>query len=77
MPIILRTCPPTPDEALAIARDITRTLTGHAMHKAFDKASNEILRGLGFGDFVALFEIATSGYHDGSATIKTLESDNG
>jgi hypothetical protein len=64
MPITLRTCQPTPEAAELLARDITRTLTGHAMHKAFDRASNEILRGLGFGEFVAEFERATEGYHD-------------
>lgn len=65
MQITLKTCQPTPEYAAQIARDITRTLKGHAMHKAFDKASNEILRGLGFGEFVAEFERATAGYHDG------------
>lgn len=65
MPITLRTCQPTPEAAALLARDITRTLSGHAMHKAFDKASNDLLRNLGFGEFVAEFERATAGYHDG------------
>jgi len=65
MPITLKTCPPTPAEAAEMAREITRTLSGHAMHKAFDKASNELLSNLGFGEFVAAFELATAGYHDG------------
>lgn len=66
MPITLRTCQPTPEAAALLARDITRTLSGHAMHKAFDQASNAILRDLGFGEFVAAFELATEGYHDGN-----------
>jgi len=66
---------PTPREAAILAKHITRTETGHAMHKSFDKLSNQILRGLGFGDFVDAFERATAGYHDGVIPTDTLKGE--
>lgn len=59
----LKTCPPTPDEAAHMARELTATLTGDALHRAFDKACCELLCNLGFGDFVEEFMKATKGYH--------------
>lgn len=63
MLIISKTCPPTPEEAAQMARELTRTLSGDPLHKAFDKACCEILNSLGFGDFVEGFVTATKGYH--------------
>lgn len=57
----------TPEQAASMARTMTKDLSGSELHKAFDRASNEILRSLGFGDFVDQFMSAVAGYHDGEA----------
>lgn len=61
---ISKTCPPTPAEAKALAEQLTNTLNGDALHKAFDQASNNILSSLGYSDFVDAFLNAVAGYHD-------------
>jgi hypothetical protein len=58
-----KTCPPTPDEAKALAEQLTSNLNGDALHRAFDQASNSLLCSLGYGDFVGAFIAATEGYH--------------
>jgi hypothetical protein len=63
MLITSKTCPPTPDEAKALAEQLTSTLSGDALHKAFDQASNSLLCNLGYSDFVGAFITATGGYH--------------
>ena len=65
---IWKTRPATPVEAAHMASELTRTLSGDPLHKAFDQASNAILSSLGFGDFVAEFERATHGYHSPPAS---------
>lgn len=64
MLITSKTCPPTPDEAKALAEQLTSNLSGDALHRAFDQASNSLLCSLGYSEFVAAFRNATEGYHD-------------
>lgn len=44
-------------------REIVATLPGHAAHRALDLLTNDILRDLGFGDGIEIFEAAVMSWH--------------
>jgi len=59
-----KTCPLTPEEAKALAEQLTTNFSGNMLHKEFDQASNNLLISLGYSEFVNTFKKATEGYHD-------------
>lgn len=57
----------TPDEFAARARAIVETMRGHAAHRAIDLLTNNVLRGLGYGEGIETFEHAVGHWHDDAA----------
>jgi hypothetical protein len=57
----------TPQEFAARARAIVETMQGHAAHRAIDLLTNNVLRGLGYGEGIEIFEDAVGHWHDGEA----------
>ncbi len=49
------------------ARIIAETMRGHAAHRAIDLLSNDVLRGLGYGEGVDIFENAVGHWHEADA----------
>lgn len=48
-------------------REIVANLRGHEAHRALDAASNEVLRSLGYGDGIDIFEQGVRGWHSSAA----------
>ena len=46
------------------ARLIVETMHGHAAHRAIDLLTNDVLRGLGYGEGIDIFENAVAHWHD-------------
>ena len=57
----------TAEEFAIRAREIVATMHGHAAHRAIDLLTNEVLRGLGYGEGIDIFENAVSHWHDADA----------
>ena len=57
----------TPEEFAARARTIVETMRGHAAHRAIDLLTNNVLRGLGYGAGIEVFEDAVGHWHDAEA----------
>jgi hypothetical protein len=49
------------------ARMIVETMQGHAAHRAIDLLTNNVLRGLGYGEGIEIFENAVGHWHDAEA----------
>lgn len=49
------------------ARVIVETMQGHAAHRAIDLLTNDVLRGLGYGEGIDIFEAMVSHWHDADA----------
>lgn len=49
------------------AREIVETMSGHAAHRAIDLLTNDVLRGLGYGEGIEIFESAVGHWHDADA----------
>jgi len=62
---------PTPlmsaEEFADRARQIVETMRGHAAHRAIDLLTNEVLRGLGYGEGIEIFENAVGHWHEAAA----------
>ena len=54
----------TPEQFAARARHIVETMCGHAAHRAIDLLTNNVLRGLGYGEGIEVFENAVGHWHD-------------
>jgi len=46
------------------ARHIVETMKGHAAHRAIDLLTNDVLRGLGYGEGIDIFEAAVGHWHE-------------
>jgi len=46
---------------------IVETMCGHAAHRAIDQLTNDVLRGLGYGEGIEIFENAVGHWHDADA----------
>lgn len=44
-------------------RAITATMHGHAAHQALDLLTNAVLSSLGYGEGIAIFELAVARWH--------------
>lgn len=55
----------TAEEFAARARMIVETMHGHAAHRAIDLLTNDVLRGLGYGEGIEIFENAVGHWHTG------------
>jgi len=55
------------DEFADRARRIVETLNGHAAHRAIDLLTNDVLRGLGYGEGIEIFENAVGHWHEADA----------
>jgi hypothetical protein len=53
----------SPEIFAAQCRRIVETLHGHAAHRALDLLTNDVLRDLGYGEGVAIFEAAVARWH--------------
>lgn len=53
----------TPDQFAGRCRAIVADLRGHDAHRALDLLTNDVLRQLGFGDGVTIFEAAVADWH--------------
>jgi hypothetical protein len=53
----------TPELFASRCRDIVSRLDGHAAHRALDLLTNDVLRALGYGEGVAIFEAAVGHWH--------------
>jgi hypothetical protein len=49
------------------ARMIVQTMRGHAAHRAIDLLTNDVLRGLGYGEGIEIFENAVGHWHQADA----------
>lgn len=49
------------------ARMIVETMCGHAAHRAIDLLTNDVLRGLGYGEGIDIFENAVGHWHEAVA----------
>lgn len=49
------------------ARVIVETMSGHAAHRAIDLLTNDVLRGLGYGEGIEIFEAAVGHWHEADA----------
>lgn len=49
------------------ARMIVETMCGHAAHRAIDLLTNDVLRGLGYGEGIDIFENAVGHWHEAAA----------
>ena len=54
----------TPEEFAERARHIVETMCGHAAHRAIDLLTNNVLRGLGYGEGIEIFEDAVGHWHE-------------
>jgi len=57
----------TPQQFADRARAIVATMRGHAAHRAIDLLTNDVLRGLGYGEGIEIFEAAVGHWHDADA----------
>jgi hypothetical protein len=57
----------TPEEFAERARHIVETMCGHAAHRAIDLLTNNVLRGLGYGEGIETFETAVGHWHEADA----------
>jgi hypothetical protein len=55
--------PISPDAFALRAREIVRTLSGHEAHRALDILTNDVLRALGYGEGIDIFEGAVAHWH--------------
>ena len=46
------------------AREIVETMRGHAAHRAIDLLTNDVLRGLGYGEGIEIFEAQVGHWHE-------------
>ncbi len=53
----------TPELFTARCQEIVATMRGHEAHRALDLLTNDVLRELGFGGGVAIFEAAVTEWH--------------
>jgi hypothetical protein len=53
-----------PEQFAARCREIVETSAGHEAHKALDFLTNDVLRDLGFGEGIAIFEAAVARWHE-------------
>jgi hypothetical protein len=62
---------PTPlmsaEEFAERARQIVATMRGHAAHRAIDLLTNDVLRGLGYGEGIEIFEAMVGHWHEADA----------
>lgn len=49
------------------AREIVATMDGHAAHRAIDLLTNDVLRALGYGEGIEIFEAAVGHWHEADA----------
>ncbi|WP_340313510.1 hypothetical protein [Rhizorhabdus argentea] len=49
------------------ARLIVETMQGHAAHRAIDLLTNDVLRGLGYGEGIEIFEAMVGHWHNAEA----------
>jgi len=49
------------------ARQIVATMHGHAAHRAIDLLTNDVLRGLGYGEGIEIFEAMVGHWHEADA----------
>lgn len=54
----------SPDRFAARCLEIVCTLRGHAAHRALDLLTNDVLRTLGYGEGIDIFEAAVGHWHD-------------
>jgi hypothetical protein len=54
----------TPEDFAARARAITAASCGHEAHRALDYLTNDVLRALGYGEGIDIFEAAVAHWHD-------------
>lgn len=57
----------TPTDFANECRCIVATQRGHVAHRALDLLTNDVLRSLGYGEGIAIFETAVARWHDESA----------
>ena len=53
----------TAEQFAVRARAIVETMHGHAAHRAIDLLTNDVLRGLGYGEGIEIFEQAVAHWH--------------
>lgn len=56
--------PMSAEEFAARAHRIVQTMRGHAAHRAIDLLTNDVLRGLGYGEGIEIFESAVAHWHN-------------
>jgi hypothetical protein len=56
--------PISPEDFAARAHAIVALSSGHEAHRALDILTNEVLRGLGYGAGIDIFETAVAHWHD-------------
>lgn len=56
----------TPSAFAAECRRIVDTERGHAAHRLLDLLTNDVLRSLGYGDGIGIFEAAVAHWHGNS-----------
>jgi hypothetical protein len=54
----------SPENFAARCHQIVTDQRGHAAHRALDLLTNDLLRGLGYGDGIDVFEVAVGHWHD-------------
>lgn len=54
----------SPELFAAHCRRIVETMHGHSAHRALDLLTNDVLRALGYGEGVAIFEAAVAHWHE-------------
>lgn len=52
------------EEFARLAREIVTMTSGHEAHRALDILTNDVLRGLGYGEGIDIFEAAVSHWHE-------------
>lgn len=52
-----------PETFASRCREIVTTMRGHEAHRALDFLTNDVLRELGYGDGIAVFEAAVARWH--------------
>jgi len=57
----------SPEQFAERARHIVETMCGHAAHRAIDLLTNDVLRGLGYGKGIDIFEGAVGHWHEAAA----------
>lgn len=53
----------SPGSFAAACREIVASRRGHDAHRALDLLTNEVLRGLGYGDGIDIFEATVGAWH--------------